>query len=100
MRITEHPVLEFEHGPKVTFTFEGKEYEGYEGEPIAAALHAAGVRELSIHQDRPRGLFCAIGNCSSCLMEVNGIPNVRVCIEPLQAGMVVKMQTGSGKLLY
>ncbi|MBP3215204.1 MAG: (2Fe-2S)-binding protein, partial [Clostridium sp.] len=41
MRITEHPVLEFEHGPKVTFTFEGKEYEGYEGEPIAAALHAA-----------------------------------------------------------
>ena len=34
MRITEHPVLEFEHGPKVTFTFEGKEYEGYEGEPI------------------------------------------------------------------
>ena len=47
MRITDHPVLEFEHGPKVQFTFEGKTYEGYEGEPIAAALHAAGVRDCN-----------------------------------------------------
>ena len=100
MRITDHPVLEFEHGPKVEFTFEGKTYEGYEGEPIAAALHAAGVRQLREHHDRPRGLFCAIGNCSSCLMEVNGVTNVRVCVEPLKAGMVVKMQTDSGRLEY
>ena len=57
MRIAEHPVLEFPNRNKVTFTFEGRELEGYEGEPIAAALHAAGVRvfrELSlIHISEP-----------------------------------------------
>ena len=96
MRITDHPVLDFEHGKKVKFKFEGKTYEGYEGEPIAAALHAAGVRKLREHHDRPRGLFCAIGNCSSCFMTVNGEPNVRVCVTKVRDGMVVEEQEGKG----
>jgi len=99
MRIEKHPVLEYEHGKVVQFTFEGQTMEGYEGEPIAAALHANGVRELREHHGRPRGFFCAIGNCSSCLMEVNGVPNVRVCVEPLKEGMSVKLQHGYGSLM-
>jgi len=99
VRIEKHPVLEYEHGKTVQFTFEGQTLEGYEGEPIAAALHANGVRELREHHGRPRGFFCAIGNCSSCLMEVDGVPNVRVCVEPLKSGMVVKLQKGSGSLM-
>jgi len=100
MRIEKHPILKFEAGRKVTFTFDGKELEGYEGETIAAALHAAGVRTLreSGHLHRPRGLFCNIGNCSSCLMVVNGEPNVRVCVERLREGMVVETQKGKGEL--
>ena len=44
MRITEHPILgETNKGRLVTFDFDGKVFEGYEGEPIAAALRAAGV---------------------------------------------------------
>lgn len=98
MRITEHPILTFEKGPKVTFTFDGRTLEGYEGEPIAAALHAAGVRVLreSAADHRPRGFYCAIGNCSSCLMTVDGVPNVRVCTEKLRAGMRVETQKGKG----
>lgn len=99
MRITEHPVLSYEKGEKVTFTFEDKILEGCAGEPIAAALHANGIRMLKEHQGRKRGLFCAIGNCSSCLMEVNGVPNVRVCVEPLSAGDVVKRQEGRGSIM-
>ncbi len=99
MRIAEHPVLEFKNGQEVTFTFEGQQMKGIAGEPIAAALHANGVRELREHNGRPRGFFCAIGNCSSCLMEVDGVPNVRVCVEPLKSGMVVKLQHGSGSLM-
>lgn len=99
MRITKHPVLDFKEGKMVSFEFEGQTMEGLEGEPIAAALHANGVRELREHKGRPRGLFCAIGNCSSCLMEVNGEPNVRVCVEPLKEGMIVKKQKGYGSLL-
>lgn len=100
MRIQKHPILEFEKGAKVKFIFEGQELEGYEGETIAAALHAAGIRTMreSGHLHRPRGLFCNIGNCSSCLMVVNGEPNVRVCVERLSEGMVVETQKGKGEL--
>jgi hypothetical protein len=31
-------------------------------------------------------------------MEVDGRPNVMVCMEPLKAGMKVKRQTGKGKI--
>ncbi|MBQ6360782.1 MAG: (2Fe-2S)-binding protein [Lachnospiraceae bacterium] len=99
MRISEHPVLEFPEKKEVTFIFEGETLKGYEGEPIASALHANGVRVLrhSLKDNRPRGFFCAIGNCSSCYMEVNGEPNVRVCVEPLKEGMIVNRQEGKGK---
>ncbi|MCI2161873.1 MAG: (2Fe-2S)-binding protein, partial [Oscillospiraceae bacterium] len=41
MRIQKHPILgEFQKGELVTFTLDGKEMQGYEGEPIAAALRA------------------------------------------------------------
>lgn len=101
MRIVEHPILTFKRGNKVTFFFNDKEVEGYEGETIAAALHAAGVKSLShsAEEHRPRGLFCAIGNCSSCLMEVNGEPNVRICVEVLEEGMKVNTQKGKGDIL-
>ena len=100
MRITDHPILEFKKGKKVFFTFDGSRFEGYEGEPIAAALHAAGVKVLSHSRNyqRPRGFWCAIGNCSSCNMQVNGVPNVRTCVEPLREGMVVEMQQGKGEI--
>jgi len=100
MRLQEHPILTFKRGKKLSFFFNGVPVEAYEGETIGAALHAAGIRELShsIHQHRPRGLYCAIGNCSSCVMEVNGEPNVRICVEKVQAGMLVNTQEGKGRL--
>ena len=100
VRIENHPILDFPAREKVEFSFDGKVVEGVAGEPIAAALHAAGVRTLrhSSRFHRPRGLFCAIGNCSSCLMTVDGVPNVRVCVEPLAAGMKVETQEGKGTL--
>ncbi|SFG21546.1 2Fe-2S iron-sulfur cluster binding domain-containing protein [Desulfotomaculum arcticum] len=99
MRISEHPILEFPKKREVTFTFEGQVLTGLEGEPIAAALHANGIKVLRhSHKDhRARGFFCAIGNCSSCYMEVNGEPNVRVCVEELKEGMIVNRQEDKGK---
>ena len=98
MRIDQHPILEFDRGEKVSFFYNGQEIEGYTEETIAAALHAAGVRTLghSPELHRPRGLFCAIGNCSSCFMTVDGQPNVRVCVTKVTAGMHVEEQEGKG----
>lgn len=99
-RITQHPILSFPTRPKVEFYFEDQLLTGIEGEPIAAALVANGIRVFRITEKmkRPRGFFCAVGKCSSCLMEVDGRPNVMVCMEPLRAGMRVRRQQGRGRL--
>jgi sarcosine oxidase subunit alpha len=100
VRITNHPILDFKRGRKVTFYYDDKEVTGYEGESIASALHADGVRVLShsIRYDRPRGFFCGIGKCSSCFMIVDGEANVRTCITPLREGMRVYTQKKPGSL--
>lgn len=101
MRIEQHPILQFQNGKKLKFTFNGEEVEGIEGDTIAAALHAAGVRVLgrSLFLHRPRGFYCAIGNCSSCLMTVNGKANVKTCVTDLEEGMVVETQEGKGVII-
>lgn len=96
-RIEEHPILgKPEKGKRVTFSFDGKSVEGYEGEPIAAALKAAGlmVHRYTAKQHKPRGIFCAIGRCTDCVMVVDGKPNIRTCVTPLKEGMVVQTQYG------
>jgi sarcosine oxidase subunit alpha len=100
MRITDHPLLKFERGKKIHFTFNGQSIEAYTGETIAAALHAAGIKVLkkSVIHDRPRGFFCAIGKCASCMMNVNGVPNVKTCVTLVEDGMVVTSQSGKGQL--
>lgn len=98
MRIDEHPILQFERGREIEFELDGRRLKGREGETIAAAIHATGVRVLrkSIRLGRPRGFFCAIGRCSSCLMTVNGVPNVMTCVTPLEDGMKVETQKDKG----
>ena len=100
MRLTEHPILSFQRGDKVTIFFNGQPVEAFSGETIAAALHAAGVYHLSdsAEKHRPRGLFCAIGQCSSCMMVVDGRPNVKTCTTQVTDGMQVESQKGKGDL--
>jgi hypothetical protein len=99
MRIEEHPILgTFEKGSPVQFTFDGQTMEGFEGEPVAIALRSNGVliHRYTMRRNEPRGMFCAIGRCTDCIMVVNGQPNIRTCVEPLKAGMVVETQKGNG----
>lgn len=98
LRITDHPILTFPDRTKVRFYWQDSELWGYEGESIAAALHASGIKVLhhSHKKGNPRGFFCAIGNCSSCLVVVDGVANVRACTEKLRAGMRISRQDGAG----
>ncbi len=99
MRIDEHPILgKFQKGPRVQFTFDGRTLEGFDGEPIAAALRSQGVmiHRYTTRRDEPRGIFCAIGRCTDCVMVVDGAPNVRACVTALREGMVVDTQKGKG----
>ncbi len=97
-RIERHPVLEFKRQKEVTIYYHGQPIRAYEGETVASALYAAGVRTFSHSPslNRPRGLFCAIGKCASCVMNIDGISNVRSCITPVRDGMTVEEQKGAG----
>lgn len=96
MRIKDHPILSFEGGEELTFYYEGNPINTYKGETIAAALYNNGIREFRKSEEklRSRGFFCAIGKCSSCLMKVDGVPNVRTCITMAREGMKVEKQEG------
>jgi sarcosine oxidase subunit alpha len=89
-------IIDFRRGRKVRFYYEDRVVEAYEGESILAALYAIGYRVFSYSPDgsRPRGAFCMIGKCGSCLSIVDGVPNVRICIEPVREGVRVYKQRG------
>ncbi|MBS7645737.1 MAG: (2Fe-2S)-binding protein [Candidatus Bathyarchaeia archaeon] len=100
MRIYDHPILGgLREKRKVSIEVDGEIIEAYEGEPIAAALLAAGIRTFrhTLRENKPRGLFCAIGRCTDCVMTVDGIPNIRTCVTPVREGMRVETQVGLGK---
>jgi len=84
-----------DRGKAVSFTFAGWKVTGFEGDTIASAAFAAGKRVFSrsFKYHRPRGLMCCSGHCPNCQMTVDGVPNVRVCTEPIREGAVVEGQT-------
>lgn len=96
-RILNHPVL----GPiinkkAVTFTFDGQTFEGLEGDTIASALLAHGIRKLREHEETgaPRAIYCNIGHCFECRVTVNNGDTVRACMTPIQSDMIIE----SGKM--
>lgn len=94
MRIEQHPILDFSQRNTLTFLYNGRQIKALASDTVASALYASGVYKFkeSVVLKRPRGFFCAIGNCSSCAMEVDGVTNVRTCITPVRPGMVVNTQ--------
>jgi sarcosine oxidase subunit alpha len=76
------------------FRFNGRDIEAQPGDNIAAALYRAGqlIFSRSFKYHRPRGLLCCSGKCPNCMMNVDGVPNVRTCITPVREGMGVKHQ--------
>src|SRR5262245_64148249 len=78
---------------RLTFTFDGERIEARKGETVAAALTAAGI--LSLRRTRSggeRGIFCGMGVCQDCLVEINGIPSRRACMTKVEPSMRVERQ--------
>lgn len=98
-RITKHPILpEQTDSEKVTIYYNGSPISAIKGEPIAATLMSVGIRVFrkTVKQHETRGLFCAIGRCTDCMMVVDGTPNTRTCITSVKDGMRVESQNGYG----
>ena len=75
----------------VTVTFAGRTLHAREGQSVAAALTAAGVRSWRTTRrgHQPRGLFCGIGVCFDCLLTIDGRPAQRACLVPVRDGMIL-----------
>lgn len=80
--------------PDCTIRVDGAPVPARSGEPVAAALLAAGrpllARSHKYH--RPRGAFCLAGSCQSCLVRVDGQPSVRACRTACREGLRVETQ--------
>ena len=86
-------------GRAISFTCDGREIRAYEGETVAAALLAHGQRALrtTSRESQPRGIFCNMGICFDCLVEIDGRPNLRACQSFVVQGMRVRTQYGVGE---
>ena len=89
MRVGMSPAVE--RGQAITIIVDGVPLPACMGETIAGAFLAAGRRAWRrTSHGQPRGMFCGIGLCFDCLVTVNGTSNVRACVTPVAAGMVVE----------
>lgn len=90
-RLTPQPGERIDRTRRISFTFDGKRVEGYEGDTIGSALFAAGQRTFSrsFKYHRRRGLMCVNGQCPNCLCAVDGAPGARACTEPVREGITV-----------
>lgn len=99
-RVYTHPVLgDLPAIPTARITVDGLEIEAREGEVIAAALLAHGIRvfRTSARSGESRGMFCAVGRCPDCMMTVDGVPNVQTCVTSVRDGMQIRSQSGLGR---
>lgn len=80
----------------LTLWVDGEPVPGAAGQTIAGVLLAAGRREwrTTATGGAPRGVFCGIGVCFDCLVEVNGLRDVRACLRRAHDGDVVVRQGG------
>lgn len=98
-RLIEHPILDpLPAAAAVRITVDGESLDARAGEPVAAALLAHGRRvcRTTARTGEPRGIFCAVGLCGDCIMQVDGVPGVRTCVTPARDGMDVRTQHGLG----
>ena len=78
---------------RIQFTFDGARLEGRYGESLAAALTAAGIRDFRrTRSGAARGIFCGMGVCQDCLVEVDGRPSQRACMTKLDRPMTVRRE--------
>lgn len=84
--------------PAVSFTFDGKQYQGVEGDTLASALLANGVRFVarSFKYHRPRGIMTAGSEEPNALVTIGSgaqtDPNIRATTQEIYEGLEAQSQ--------
>jgi predicted molibdopterin-dependent oxidoreductase YjgC len=85
-------------GAPVRIYLDGRELQAFEGESVLAVLWAERAHTLHVtaRTREPRGFFCGMGVCFDCLVTVDGMVNMRACLEPVRPGMMITLQRDAG----
>ena len=94
-RIESHPILPIPEKPTIEFYWQNHPIQANEGETIASALIANGYEIFGHHpkDGSPLGLFCANGQCSQCLVLLDGKP-VKACMTTVRPSVSVMPADG------
>ena len=94
-RIDSHPILPIQEKETLEFSWQGQKLTAKQDETIAAALIANGIDVFGHHpkDGSPLGLFCANGQCSQCLVLLEGRP-VKACMTKIKAGASIRPADG------
>jgi len=97
--VQEHPILPVDEREAIEFYWKGKKLLAREGETIASALFANGLRIFGHHKKdgAPQGMFCANGQCAQCMVIADGLP-VKSCMVQVTPGVRVEPVDGDPKL--
>ena len=77
----------------IEIAFEGTPIAARAGESVAAALAAHGILSLRTTRDAAeRGMFCGMGVCQDCLVEIDGKPEQRACMTKVDRPLQVRRQ--------
>ena len=93
-----HPDADAQDGGEIGFTFDGQTMAAAPGQSIAGALLRNGIRVLRSTRGagRPRGVFCGIGNCFDCLVDVGDERAIRACLRPVAEGDELRTSASVG----
>ena len=93
-RVGPRPGEVIDRSKPFSFNWEGTDYRAFEGDTIASALAASGVRifSRSFKYHRPRGILSASFHDPGCTFQVDDEPNVRGAHRRVAPGMVVRTQ--------
>lgn len=94
-RINQHPILKISERETLNFKWKNQTLTAKVGETISSALIANGIDIFGYHpkDGSPLGLFCANGQCSQCMVLVDGKP-IKSCMTKVAPGISVKPLDG------
>jgi sarcosine oxidase, subunit alpha len=101
-RLKKNPCEVIDRSHPVTIHYQGRPLQAFEGDTVATALYAAGMKDLasSFKYHRPRGIFDLGVHATEPMMEVDGRPNARIARIQVRHGMRVAPQKKPGIDLF
>ena len=79
-------------GKSIHVLINGVKVIAYEGELVSTVLQSEGISVFN-HKHKtgkPSGIYCSMGVCYECLVNVDSVPNIRACQTLVKDQMVIQ----------